>query len=309
MKQLFIVLFQCFLSLLYSQDDPCKFFVKPIVPDSIKAIAINKRIQHSIQSTFNFSALKLENVTSTKSQAYQIALSSDMNSKTELLFNPCYIHFELGDVSGFNWIPDSSFLIDKDQARVKMSIQPAGKKKFNMNFNSLAQSQKFRTFLSSTDSLGQTNKNQNSGFLSPGAFFFNGGFIYNANSRNKLELGLASIKLNCLINRNLYSIQNTNEIAGIPKDKAYTLAGGLNFQSVLEKNLGNLITWENSSLWFYPISKEGTLEVQIKNALIWKPISNLQACFRTNYSYNEKRWPPGLWSAEFTLGLAFNHGP
>jgi hypothetical protein len=218
----------------------------------------------------------------------------------------CMINIELNDLSGFDWIPDSVFQFNKDLVNFKFSIQPPEKKKVVLNFNSNAQTQKVRSFELLSDSLGRPIKKQNSGFFSPGTISFNGGISYSGNTRNKVEVGLASFKVNCMANRKLYSIQNTKELAGIPKEKRYILTGGVNFQSALEKNFGNLLTWENSSVWFYPIGKEPKLEVQIKNSIIWKPVSNIQACLRTNYSYDEKRWPPGLWSAEFTLGFVFN---
>jgi hypothetical protein len=248
----------------------------------------------------------LENDSFNQARSFKIALSSNINAKTDIKMKQCMINIELNDLSGFDCIPDSVFQFNKDLVNFKFSIQPPEKKKVVLNFNSIAQSQKVRTFISSSDSMGRPLKKQNAGFFSPGIMLINGGLSYSGNASNKVEFGLASFKINCIANRKLYSIQNTHELAGIPIEKGYLLTGGLNLQSALEKNFGSLLTWENSSVWFYPIGKEPKLEVQIKNALIWKPVSNLQACLRTNYSYDEKRWPPGLWSAEFTLGFVFN---
>ena len=301
-----IVLFHCILNPIFSQDDPCKFYIEPthIVSPSAKPKTTNFR--HAIISNVNLSALKLENASFNQARSFKIALSSNINAKTDIKMKQCMINIELNDLSGFDWIPDSVFQFNKDLVNFKFSIQPPEKKKVVLNFNSIAQSQKVRTFISSSDSMGRPLKKQNAGFFSPGIMLINGGLSYSGNASNKVEFGLASFKINCIANRKLYSIQNTHELAGIPIEKGYLLTGGLNLQSALEKNFGSLLTWENSSVWFYPIGKEPKLEVQIKNALIWKPVSNLQACLRTNYSYDEKRWPPGLWSAEFTLGFVFN---
>jgi hypothetical protein len=301
-----IVLFHCILNPLLSQDDPCKFYIKPTYIDSTTAKPKPTSVQHSLISNVNLSALKFENASFTQARSIQISLSSNLNAKTDVKMKECMINIELNDLSGFDWIPDSVFQFNKDLVNFKFSIQPPEKKKVVLNFNSNAQTQKVRSFELLSDSLGRPIKKQNSGFFSPGTISLNGGISYSGNTRNKVEVGLASFKVNCMANRKLYSIQNTKELAGIPKEKRYILTGGVNFQSALEKNFGNLLTWENSSVWFYPIGKEPKLEVQIKNSIIWKPVSNIQACLRTNYSYDEKRWPPGLWSAEFTLGFVFN---
>ena len=301
-----IVLFQCILNPLLPQDDPCKFSNKPTPIDTSEAKPAATSIQHTLISNVNLSALKFENASFTQARYFQISLSSNINAKTDVKMKECVINIELNDISGFEWIPDSVFQFNKDLVNFKFAIQQPEKKKVVLNFNSIAQSQKVRTFVSTIDSMGRPIRKQNAGFLSPGTLLINGGLSYSGNSSTKLEFGIASLKLNCLVNKRLYVIQNTNELNGIPKDKRYVLTGGLNVQSVLEKNFGRLLTWENSSVWFYPISKEAKLEVQIKNAIIWKPVSNLQASLRTNYSYDEKRWPPGLWSAEFTLGFVFN---
>jgi len=300
-----IVLFHCILNPIFSQDDPCKFYIEPTHIVSPLAKPKTTNIRHAIISNVNLSALKLENASFTQAQSFKISLSSIINAKTDVIVKQCMINIELDDMSGFDWIPDSIFQFNKDLVNIKFSIQPTEKKKVVLNFNSSAQSQKVRTFISSSDSMGRPIKKQNAGFFSPGTMLINGGLSYSGNARNKIEFGLASFKINCMANRKLYSIQNTNELAGISIEKGYLITGGLNLQSTLEKNFGNLLTWENSSIWFYSIGKEQKLEVQIKNALIWKPVSNLQACLRTNYSYDEKRWPPGLWSAEFTLGFVF----
>ena len=301
-----IVLIHCILNPLFSQDDPCKFSINPIKIDTSSANPKTKNIQYALISNVNLSALKLENASFNQARSFKIALSSNINAKTDIKMKQCMINIELNDLSGFDWIPDSVFQFNKDLVNFKFSIQPPEKKKVVLNFNSIAQSQKVRTFISSSDSMGRPLKKQNAGFFSPGIMLINGGLSYSGNASNKVEFGLASFKINCIANRKLYSIQNTHELAGIPIEKGYLLTGGLNLQSALEKNFGSLLTWENSSVWFYPIGKEPRLEVQIKNALIWKPVSSLQACLRTNYSYDEKRWPPGLWSAEFTLGFVFN---
>ncbi len=301
-----IVLFQCILNPLLPQDDPCKFSNKPTPIDTSEAKPAATSIQHTLISNVNLSALKFENASFTQARYFQISLSSNINAKTDVKMKECMINIELNDISGFEWIPDSVFQFNKDLVNFKFAIQQPEKKKVVLNFNSIAQSQKVRTFVSTIDSMGRPIRKQSTGFFSPGTLLINGGLSYSGNARNKVEFGLASFKINCMANRKLYSIQNTNELAGIPIEKGFLLTGGVNLQSVLEKNFGRLLTWENSSVWFYPISKEAKLEVQIKNAIIWKPVSNLQASLRTNYSYDEKRWPPGLWSAEFTLGFVFN---
>lgn len=301
-----IVLFHCTLNPLLSQDDPCRFSNKPPPIDTSEAKPAATSIQHTLNSNVNLSAFKLENASFNQARSFKIALSSNINAKTDIKINQCLINIELNDISGFEWIPDSVFQFNKDLVNFKYAIQSNEKKKIVLNFNSSAQSQKARTFISTIDSMGRPIRKQSTGFFSPGTLLLNGGLSFSGNARNKVEFGLASFKVNCMANRKLYSIQNTNELAGIPKEKGYVLTGGLNLQSALEKNLGRLLTWENSSVWFYPIGKDPKLEVQIKNAIIWKPVSNLQACLRTNYSYDEKRWPPGLWSAEFTLGFVFN---
>ncbi len=300
------VLLHCILNPLFSQDDPCKFYFEPTHIDTPAAKPKTKNIHYTLISNVNLSALKLENASFAQAQSFKISLSSIINAKTDVKMKKCIINIELNDLSGFDWVPDSVFQFNKDLINFKFSIQPPEKKKVVLNFNSIAQSQKVRTFISSSDSMGRPLKKQNAGFFSPGTMLINGGLSYSGNTSNKVEFGFASIKINCIANRKLYSILNTIEVAGIPIEKGYLLTGGLSLQSALEKNFGSLLTWENSSVWFYPIGKEPKLEVQIKNALIWKPISNLQACLRTNYSYDEKRWPPGLWSAEFTLGVVFN---
>ena len=173
-----IILFHCILNPLLSQDDPCKFSIKPIHIETTSAKPKTRIVQHSLVSNVNLSAFKLENASFNQARSFKIALSSNINAKTDIHTKQCMINIELNDQSGFDWIPDSVFQFNKDLVNFKFAIQPPEKKKVVMNFNSIAQSQKVRTFISTIDSMGRPIRKQSSGFFSPGTLLINGGLSY-----------------------------------------------------------------------------------------------------------------------------------
>ncbi len=305
-KAIMICLFEVLTTYTIAQSDPCKYVrIYPIIKDSIQQ-QNKKKLDKKLEITLLFSAFKLDNTISLKSPVYKMnasSISSFRKVKTNAI---CEKSLDLYDETGFAWIPDSVFTPDKDLSRLKVGIAPSSERLLRWQMNSSIQSQKLRTYSTSQDSSGRMIQIQNAGFFSPGSLLLNGGIEYQPGKLGKIEFGLASGKLIWILNQRLYSMQQSKELAGVPIEKHYKIEGGFNLQSRLEKSIGNHFRWEHSSLWFYPISLNGDIDIQIRNAFFWKPSSSVQACFRTTYSYNETRWPPGTWAGEFSLGYVFS---
>jgi hypothetical protein len=255
------------------------------------------------------SVLKLNKTNGSRTPVCKISASSIFQARFESKSAKWNKSFEMYDETGFNGIADSLFQMDKDISRMKISLSPTGTQAIRLEVNSSIQSQKLPGFTLKTDSIGQSGRIKSAGFMSPGSLLLNGGIACSPGSLGKLELGLASGRIVWVLDKQLYTNQHLTEIAGVELGKGYKIDGGFNLQSRLEKSLGTHWRWENASNWFYPIHPKGNMEIQFRNAIFWKPFSTIQACFRSTYTYDDNRWPPGLWSGEFSLGYVFERKP
>jgi hypothetical protein len=291
------------------QEDPCTF-VRTVSNRKDSTGLIKPELQKRyINLALQGSVLKLNKTDESRTPICKISASSIFQARFESNSIKWNKSVEIFDETGFNGITDSLFQIDKDLTKVKVSISPKSAKIIRLEVNSSIQSQKLSGYSQLPDSMGKNNRTQSSGFLSPGSLLLNGGIAYSSESLGKLELGLASGRIVWVLDKQLYTNQHLTEIAGVEEGKGYNIDGGFNLQSRLEKSLGTHWRWENASNWFYPINPKGNMEVQFRNTIFWKPFSSIQACFRTTYTYDDNRWPPGLWSGEFSLGYVFERKP
>jgi hypothetical protein len=308
MKINFLISTAFLLQQVLAQDDPCKFnYYHPSINDTThKSIPTN--FKHTLNCSWQLAGLNINSDPISKSQL-KLSGYSLINYQLNHQSKAWRKQLELYDESGFLWITDSLFVPEKDLTRIKSSISCTSDKPIKLQLTSSIQTQKLKGYSPITDSLGINIPRQSSGFQSPGSFMLNGGLELQPGKLGTIELGLASGKVMWMLNKQLYSFQNSTELNGIPIDKQYKIEGGLNLQSKLEKSFGTRIRWEHTSTWFYPVSKDGYTDIQIRNAVFWKPNTMFQACLRTTYSYNETRFPPGTWTGELTLGYVFVKNP
>lgn len=308
MKIPILIITSLLLQQVLAQDDPCKFnCFHPTINDT-NYKPIPSKYKHALNCSWQFAGLNINSNPNSKSQlklsGYSL-ISYQFNHQSKAWKK----QLELYDESGFLWITDSLFIPEKDLTRIKSAISRTSDKPIKLQITSSFQTQKLKGFTLITDSLGIKAPRQSSGFQSPGSFLLNGGLEFQPGKIGSIELSLASGKVMWMLNKQLYSFQNTTELYGISIDKQYKIEGGLNLQSKLEKAFSSRLRWEHTSTWFYPVSKGGDADIQIRNAVFWKPSTTFQACLRTTYSYNETRFPPGTWTGELSLGYVFVKNP
>ena len=302
-----ILLFSFIIEVAYSQDDPCHYH--PIIPkkDSLSKPE-KKSTQQSIKWDWQFAAIKLDQVNSLSPSKFKLSLSENLNARIVSTKKKGETQLELYDETAFNWFIDSLASIDRDAFSLKWSAQKKSNNRFRLDLNGQLQTRKSKGFTTKEDSAGR-RKIQNSGFLSPGTYTLNGGIAYSSKKLGTFEIGFASARIIWIQNKSLFDLQNTTDLAGVPRNNGYLLEGGISMQSQLEYPLLKQLRWENRSNCFYPISRNGKVDVQFKNTFYWSPPGSIKAIFRTAYSYNTSRWPPGMWTAEVSLGYVFEKSP
>ena len=302
-----ILLFYFANFLALAQDDPCRY--KPLAPpkDSVPTPEKTKH-QYSLKWAWQCAAIKLEQENSLTPSLYKINLTENLNAHFLTVKKKIETQLDINDDTGFNWFVDSLSMLDRDAFSMKWAMLKESKSRFRLDFNSQLQTRKSKGFSMIEDSVGK-RKVQNSGFLSPGIYTLNGGVAYSSKRLGSLEVGLAAARISWIQNKSLFDVQKTQEIAGVPRNDGYLLEGGISMQSQLEYPLLKQLRWENRSNCFYPISRNGNVDVQFKNTFYWSPAGSIKAILRTAYSYNTSRWPPGMWTAEVSLGYVFEKSP
>lgn len=291
----------------FSQDDPCHFKIINQLIDSLPP-PIKNSTQQSLKWAWQFAAIKLDQVNSLAPSHYKISLSENLNARRVSTNQKCETQLELSDETAFNWFIDSLSILDRDAFSLKWAALKKSSNTLRLDLNGLLQTRKSKGFSLIEDSIGK-RKIQSSGFLSPGIYTLNGGVAYTSSKLGTFEIGFASARISWIQNKSLYDLQKTIDIAGVPRNNGYLLEGGISMQSQLEYPLLKQLRWENRSNCFYPISRNGNVDVQFKNTFYWSPAGSIKAILRTAYSYNSSRWPPGMWTAEVSLGYVFEKSP
>jgi hypothetical protein len=282
---------------IFSQNDPCKLERTK----SNDTLCIPKP-KTSKTSKFNL-LISLEKIkVNTSSYACKVNASSTFQNEISKQLKNTKLSAEIFDETGFSYISDSSYNKDRDLSRIKGSIQIAKlPKKYELSFSSLLQSQKLNTFVNQPDSA--VKRKLQSGPLSPGILTLALGFKKEIKSDIHLELGLASTKITWISNKQLYLVQQTEEIAGVSKDKKANIEGGFSFQGKMDKQIAKNLKFQNTTIVFKDIFTNHDLSIEFRNSLSWEPVKYVSTAIRTVYTYDPNRWPPSLWLGEFNVGL------
>ena len=253
-------------------------------------------------SKFNL-LLSLEKIkVNTKTYACKVNASSTFQNEISKQLKNTKLNAEIFDETGFSYISDSIYNKDKDLSRLKGGFRIAElPKKYELSFTSLLQSQKLNSFVNQPDSA--VKRKLQSGPFSPGILTLALGFKKEIKSDIHLELGLAGTKITWISNKQLYLVQQTEEIAGVSRDKKANIEGGLSFQGKMDKQIAKNLKFQNSTIVFKDIFTNHDLSVEFRNSLSWEPVKYVSTAIRTVYTYDPNRWPPSLWLGEFNVGL------
>jgi len=297
MKHLFMLICLFCISKIFSQDDPCKLGRTK----SNDTLCIPKP-KTSKTRQFNF-LLSLEKIkVNTNSYACKVNASSTFQNEITKQLKNTKLSAEIFDETGFSYISDSSFNKDRDLSRVKGSMRIAElPKKYELSISSLLQSQKLNSFVHQPDSA--IKRKLQSGPFSPGILTLALGFKKEIKSDIHLELGLAGTKITWISNKQLYLVQQTEEIARVSRDKKANIEGGFSFQGKMDKQIAKNLKFQNTTIVFKDIFTNHDLSIEFRNSLSWEPVKYVSTAIRTVYTYDPNRWPPSLWLGEFNVGL------
>lgn len=253
-------------------------------------------------SKFNI-LLSLEKIkVNTNIYACKVNASSTFQNEISKQLKNTKLSAEIFDETGFSYISDSIYNKDKDLSRLKGGFRIAElPKKYELSFTSLLQSQKLNSFVNQPDSA--VKRKLQSGPLSPGILTLALSFKKEIKSDIHIELGLAGTKITWISNKQLYLVQQTEEIAGVSRDKKANIEGGLSFQGKMDKQIAKNLKFQNSTIVFKDIFTNHDLSVEFRNSLSWEPVKYVSTAIRTVYTYDPNRWPPSLWLGEFNVGL------
>jgi len=292
-----VIVFLFIQNVANSQIDPCS------PPRSIKDDTVDlKSILTSKTSKFNL-LISLEKIkVNTSSYACKVNASSTFQNEISKQLKNTKLSAEIFDETGFSYISDSSYNKDRDLSRIKGSMQIAKlPKKYELSFSSLLQSQKLNTFVDQPDSA--VKRKLQSGPFSPGILTLALGFKKEIKSDVHLELGFAGTKITWISNKQLYLVQQTEEIAGVSRDKKANIEGGFSFQGKMDKQIAKNLKFQNTTIVFKDIFTNHDLSIEFRNSLSWEPVKYVSTAIRTVYTYDPNRWPPSLWLGEFNVGL------
>lgn len=297
MKHLFMLISLFCNGKIFAQDDPCKL----VRIKSIDTVCIPKP-QTSKTQQFNL-LLSLEKIkVNTNTYACKVNASSTFQNEISKQLKNTKLSAEIFDETGFSYISDSIYNKDKDLSRVKGGFRIAElPKNYELSFTSLLQSQKLNSFVNQPDSA--VKRKLQSGPLSPGILTLALGFKKEIKSDIHIELGLAGTKITWISNKQLYLVQQTEEIAGVSRDKKANIEGGLSFQGKMDKQIAKNLKFQNSTIVFKDIFTNHDLSIEFRNSLSWEPVKYVSTAIRTVYTYDPNRWPPSLWLGEFNVGL------
>ena len=297
MKHLFMLISLFCNGKIFAQDDPCKL----VRIKSIDTVCIPKP-QTSKTKQFNL-LLSLEKIkVNTNTYACKVNASSTFQNERSKQLKNTKLSAEIFDETGFSYISDSIYNKDKDLSRLKGGFRIAElPKKYELSFTSLLQSQKLNSFVNQPDSA--VKRKLQSGPFSPGILTLALGFKKEIKSDIHLELGLAGTKITWISNKQLYLVQQTEEIAGVSRDKKANIEGGLSFQGKMDKQIAKNLKFQNSTIVFKDIFTNHDLSIEFRNSLSWEPVKYVSTAIRTVYTYDPNRWPPSLWLGEFNVGL------
>ena len=297
MKHLFMLISLFCNGKIFAQDDPCKL----VRIKSIDTVCIPKP-QTSKTQQFNL-LLSLEKIkVNTNTYACKVNASSIFQNEISKQLKNTKLSAEIFDETGFSYISDSIYNKDKDLSRVKGGFRIAElPKNYELSFTSLLQSQKLNSFVNQPDSA--VKRKLQSGPLSPGILTLALGFKKEIKSDIHIELGLAGTKITWISNKQLYLVQQTEEIAGVSREKKANIEGGLSFQGKMDKQIAKNLKFQNSTIVFKDIFTNHDLSIEFRNSLSWEPVKYVSTAIRTVYTYDPNRWPPSLWLGEFNVGL------
>ncbi len=297
MKHLFMLISLFCNGKIFAQDDPCKL----VRIKSIDTVCIPKP-QTSKTKQFNL-LLSLEKIkVNTNTYACKVNASSTFQNERSKQLKNTKLSAEIFDETGFSYISDSIYNKDKDLSRLKGGFRIAElPKKYELSFTSLLQSQKLNSFVNQPDSA--VKRKLQSGPFSPGILTLALGFKKEIKSDIHLELGLAGTKITWISNKQLYLVQQTEEIAGVSREKKANIEGGLSFQGKMDKQIAKNLKFQNSTIVFKDIFTNHDLSIEFRNSLSWEPVKYVSTAIRTVYTYDPNRWPPSLWLGEFNVGL------
>jgi hypothetical protein len=297
MKHLFMLISLFCNGKIFAQDDPCKL----VRIKSIDTVCIPKP-QTSKTQQFNL-LLSLEKIkVNTNTYACKVNASSTFQNEISKQLKNTKLNAEIFDETGFSYISDSIYNKDKDLSRLKGGFRIAElPKKYELSFTSLLQSQKLNSFVNQPDSA--VKRKLQSGPLSPGILTLALGFKKEIKSDIHLELGLAGTKITWISNKQLYLVQQTEEIAGVSREKKANIEGGLSFHGKMDKQIAKNLKFQNSTIVFKDIFTNHDLSIEFRNSLSWEPVKYVSTAIRTVYTYDPNRWPPSLWLGEFNVGL------
>jgi hypothetical protein len=293
---LLFLLFIFYEDYAISQHDPC------IPPREIKNEIIIQKANNIRSNEFDL-LLTLERIKiSTHKYACKFnATSTFQNEITKQLKNT-KVNAEIFDETGFSYINDSNFNKNKDLSRIKGSLLITEfPKKFEFSISSMLQSQKLNSFVNDPDSA--VKRKLQSGPFSPGILTLALGFKKEIKPDIHLELGLAGTKITWISNKQLYIVQQTEEIAGVSRDKKANIEGGFSFHGKMDKQIAKHFKFQNTTIVFKDIFTNHDLSIEFRNSLSWEPVKYVSTALRTVYTYDPNRWPPSLWLGEFNVGL------
>jgi hypothetical protein len=282
---------------LFPQDDPCKI----VKTKAIDSLCIPKAATRKI-SQFNL-LLSIEKIkVNTNTYACKVNASSTFQNEICKQLKKTKLCADIFDETGFSYISDSSYNKDRDLSRVKGSIRIAElPKKYELSISAFLQSQKLNSFVNQPDSA--VKRKLQSGPFSPGILNLALGFKKEIQSDIHIELGLAGTKITWISNKQLYLVQQTEEIAGVARDKKANIEGGFSFQGKMDKQIAKNLKFQNSTIVFKDIFTNHDLSIEFRNSLSWEPVKYISTAIRTVYTYDPNRWPPSLWLGEFNVGL------
>lgn len=210
--------------------------------------------------------------------------------------------FRFEDRSDLLVYPDSiaelNFDLSKLSARTEIKIR---KHRTSSHFELSTESAKFRKLSLQTTADGNTQKVPQSAFLSPGIVRCQSGLSYNSKNGNRLEIGVPAMRLAWIRLREIYDLNQTDEIMGIKREQSFDFEGGISLNSELGFPESKKWKFEHRAWFFYPFHEEGQAEARMENRISFKLQENLKASLSNRYNYDQNRWPPGMWITEISL--------